>query len=49
MAETNTLAYYDMTTITAIKSFIVQALPANIRLGWRGLPGTKTLGSYKNP
>jgi hypothetical protein len=26
----NTLAYYDMATITAVKSFIVQATEANI-------------------
>jgi hypothetical protein len=25
------------------------ALPANIRLGWKGLPGTNTLAYYKNP
>jgi hypothetical protein len=25
------------------------ALPANIRLGWRGLPGTNTLAYYENP
>ena len=24
------------------------ALPANIRLGWKGLPGTNTLAHYKN-
>jgi hypothetical protein len=26
-----------------------QASPANIRLGWRGLPGTNTLAYYENP
>jgi len=25
------------------------ALLANIRLGWKGLPGTNTLAYYKNP
>ncbi len=25
------------------------ALLANIRLGWKGLPGTNTLAFYKNP
>jgi hypothetical protein len=25
------------------------ALSANIRLGWKGLPGTNTLAYYKNP
>ncbi len=25
------------------------ALPANIRLGWKGLPGTNTLAYDKNP
>jgi hypothetical protein len=25
------------------------ALPANIRLGWKGLPGTNTLAYYENP
>ncbi len=25
------------------------ALPTNIRLGWRGLPGTNTLAYYENP
>jgi hypothetical protein len=25
------------------------ALPAIIRLGWKGLPGTNTLAYYKNP
>jgi hypothetical protein len=25
------------------------ALPPNIRLGWRGFPGTNTLAYYKNP
>ncbi len=25
------------------------ALPTNIRLGWRDLPGTKTLAYYENP
>ncbi len=25
------------------------ALPANITLGWRGLPGTNTLAYYENP
>ncbi len=25
------------------------ALPANIRLGWKGLPGTNTLVYYENP
>jgi hypothetical protein len=25
-----------------------QALPPNIRLGWRGLPGTNTLTYYEN-
>jgi hypothetical protein len=25
------------------------ALPANIRPGWRGLPGTNTLAYYENP
>ena len=24
------------------------ALPANIRLGWKGLPGTNTLAYYEN-
>ena len=27
----------------------VLALPANIRLGWRGLPGSNTLAYYENP
>jgi hypothetical protein len=66
----NTLAYYDTATITAVKSFIVQApgaciiklitaviygfrnkqecLTLNTRLGWKGLPGTKTLVYYGN-
>jgi hypothetical protein len=26
----------------------VEPLPANIRLGWRGLPGTNDLAYYKN-
>ncbi len=30
MEVANTLAYYDTATITAIKSFIVQALGANV-------------------
>jgi hypothetical protein len=25
------------------------ALPADIRLGWKGLPGTYTLAYYENP
>ncbi len=25
------------------------ALPANIRLGWKGLPGTNTQAYYENP
>jgi hypothetical protein len=25
------------------------ASPTNIRLGWKGLPGIKTLAYYKNP
>jgi hypothetical protein len=25
------------------------ALPANIRLGWKGFPGTNTLAYYENP
>ncbi len=25
------------------------SLPANIRLGWKGLPGTNTLAYYENP
>ncbi len=25
------------------------ALPTNIRLGWKGLPGTNTLAYYGNP
>jgi hypothetical protein len=25
------------------------ASPTNIRLGWKGLPGTTTLAHYKNP
>ncbi len=25
------------------------ASPTNIRLGWKGLPGTNTLAYYKNP
>jgi hypothetical protein len=25
------------------------ALPENIRIGWRGFPGTNTLADYKNP
>ncbi len=25
------------------------ALPANIRLGWKGLPETNTLAYYENP
>jgi len=25
-----------------------QALPANIRLGWKGLPGTNTLAFYEH-
>ncbi len=35
----------------APKIFIVQApaLPANIRLGWKILPGANTLASYENP
>ncbi len=24
------------------------ALPANIRIGWKGLPGTNTLANYKH-
>ncbi len=48
----NTLAYYDKTTITAVKSFKVGAyplaLPTNIRLGWRGWPGTNTPAYYEN-
>ena len=44
MAVANTLAYYVTATITAVKSFIVQA-PG---LGWKGLPGTNTLAYYEN-
>ncbi len=29
--------------------FPTPALPKNIRLGWKGLAGTKTLACYKNP
>jgi hypothetical protein len=25
------------------------ALPTNIRLGWKGIPGTNTLAHYENP
>jgi len=32
MTVTNTLAYYDTVTITAVKSFIVQAPEANVTL-----------------
>jgi hypothetical protein len=28
---------------------VALALPANIRLGWKGLPGTNTLAYYKTP
>ncbi len=27
---------------------LAPALPANIRLGWKGLPGTNTLAFYEN-
>jgi hypothetical protein len=42
MAVTNTLAYYDTTTITVVKYFIVQvhrlvALAGYNRLGWEWL------------
>ena len=55
MAVANTLAYYITATISAVKSFIAQdpgACPrtyigsfllANIRLNWRGLPGSNAL------
>ncbi len=29
--------------------FVGEALPANIRLGWRGFPGTNTLAYDENP
>jgi hypothetical protein len=29
--------------------FRLLALPTNIRLGWKGLPGTNALGYYENP
>jgi hypothetical protein len=29
--------------------FRILALSTNIRLGWRGLPGTNTLAYYDNP
>jgi len=32
-----------------IKLFITPALPANIRLGGRGLPGTNTLAHNEKP
>jgi hypothetical protein len=27
----------------------LKASPANIRLSWKGLPGTKTIAYYENP
>jgi len=29
-------------------TFVASALPTNIRLGWKGLPGTNTLAYYEN-
>jgi hypothetical protein len=50
MAVTNTLAYDDTETITAVKTFTLQGpVLKNYRLGWRGLPGTDTLAYYENP
>jgi hypothetical protein len=31
------------------RCFTLGALPTNIRLGWKGLPGTSTLAYYENP
>jgi hypothetical protein len=42
MAVANTLAYYITATITAVKSFIVQAL------GWKSLPRTNTPAYLEN-
>ncbi len=42
MSLTNTLAYYYIAAITDLKSFI-SALPAIIRLGWRGMALANTL------
>jgi len=52
MAEANTLAYYDLATVTTVKCFytgscskldrtiFVSNFYGNTRLGWKGLPGT---------
>jgi len=32
-----------------LKGASLANLPENIRLGWKGLPGTNTLAYYENP
>jgi hypothetical protein len=36
-------------TFQALTPGRLLALPTNIRLGWKGLPGTSTLAYYENP
>ncbi len=56
---TNTVDYYELLQITAVKSLIalgtlrtyqgrLLTLPINNRLGWKGLQGTNTLAYYEN-
>ncbi len=44
---TNALAYYEKPLLGAPLSGRLLALPPNIRLGWKGLPGINALAHYE--